>query len=577
MSERAAVYLRRSREEREDGYSLPSQRRKALRAADEGWRVVDVIEDDGESGGDVYRPGWWRVIELARNREIDVVLAAKRDRLFRNRRDRLNVEFELDELGVGLVALNDTGNRFGDAIQDEFAEWELEQITERLQGGIRNMIEGGEIKAGPKPPYGFRFDETGKMLVPHEPEMAVLRRIFREMASGTSAGEMIRRLDANGILSPSGLPRWNKKCLAHFLATELYEPRRVSELAGLISYELLEKLDKEKVYGLWYWNRRKMTKSKEWDGERIVTHYPTKLNPREEWLAVPVDVTGAGLDRAQIERARERAKDRYRKPSNAAGRFWQLRGIAKCGECGAVLSPQTVGRTRADGSKPKNFYYQCRRKFNTGPKTCDHTRSYPAVGMEELIWESTQGLLRHPERLQKAYEEEIERKKRSLLRDPEKETRTLTEQLEKLERRESGYYDLAADGLMSRDALRGKLTEVERQRKESEDGLRCVRNQAQGIEELRRAMLTVFARFEELRSGELRYLNPEGRRKLYGSLDLRAEVCKDGTVTLAGIFPEDISLPDLIGEHLDRSTEPPEPAVGHDVVVASGNSNSRTL
>ncbi|MDQ3302828.1 MAG: recombinase zinc beta ribbon domain-containing protein [Actinomycetota bacterium] len=407
--------------------------------------------------------------------------------------------------------------------------------------------------------------------------MAVLRRIFREMASGTSAGEMIRKLDADGILNPTGLDRWNKKSIAHFLSSELYEPRRGEELVGLVPGELIERLDPERVYGLWHYNRRKMTTRKEWDGERFVKRYSAAENPREQWLSVPVDITEAGLDRGRIERARERSKDRYRKPSNAAGRFWQLRGIAKCGECGAVLSPQTVGRTRADGSKPKNFYYQCRRKFNTGPKTCDHTRSYPAAGMEELIWESTQGLLRHPERLQKAYEEEIERKKRSLLRDPEKETRTLTEQLEKLERRESGYYDLAADGLMSRDALRGKLTEAERQRKELEDGLRSVRNQAQSIEELRRAMLTVFARFEELRSGELRYLNPEGRRKLYGSLDLRAEVCRDGTVTLAGIFPEDISLPDLIGEHLDRTTEPPEPAVGHDVVVASGSSNSRTL
>lgn len=44
---RAAIYLRRSREEKEDGYSLPAQRRKALaRAESEGWRVVDVIEDE---------------------------------------------------------------------------------------------------------------------------------------------------------------------------------------------------------------------------------------------------------------------------------------------------------------------------------------------------------------------------------------------------------------------------------------------------------------------------------------------------------------------------------------------------
>lgn len=577
---RVVLYARVSTEEQvEHGYSLPAQVRKLKEhAATAGWQVVDVIEDDGYSGGDPYRPGLRRVLELAEHGEVDVVLAVKRDRLFRSRLYRLTFERDLKEYGVSLLALNDTGHKIGDGVMDDFAEWEREEIASRLHGGIKNMIEGGEIKAGPKPPYGFRFGETNKRLLVHEPEMATLRRIFREMAAGTSAGEMIRELDADGIPNPTGLPRWNKRSVVHFLRGPLYEPRTVEEmvLEGLVPGDLLEKLDPERVYGLWIWNRRGTTTHKEWDGERYVKRYSSRENPREQWLSVPVDITDAGLDRGRIERARERARDRYRKPSNAAGRFWQLRGIARCGECGAVLSPQTVSRTRADGSKPKNFYYQCRRRFNTGPKDCDHTRSYPAAGMEELIWEAAQGLLRHPERLQRAYEEEIERKKRALLHDPEKETRTLTEQLEKLERRESGYYDLAADGLMSRDALRGKLAEVERQRKELEDGLRSVRNQAHGIEELRRAMLTVFGRFEELRSGELRYLDPEGRRKLYGSLDLRAEVYRDGTVTLAGIFPEDISLPDLIGEHLDRSNEPPEPAVGHDGVVASDNTHLRT-
>jgi hypothetical protein len=39
---------------------------------------------------------------------------------------------------------------------------------------------------------------------------------------------------------------------------------------------------------------------------------------------------------------------------------------------------------------------------------------------------------------------------------------------------------------------------------------------------------------------------------------------------LSGIFPEEISLPDLIANHLDRQTEPAEPGDRHRVVVAPG-------
>ncbi len=85
-------------------------------------------------------------------------------------------------------------------------------------------------------------------------------------------------------------------------------------------------------------------------------------------------------------------------------------------------------------------------------------------------------------------------------------------------------------------------------------------------------MLLVFDRFVQLRSGDLRYLDPEGRRKLYGALRLKADVQRDETVVLSGIFPEEISLPDLIADHLDRQTQPADPGDRHRVVVASGGS-----
>ncbi len=96
------------------------------------------------------------------------------------------------------------------------------------------------------------------------------------------------------------------------------------------------------------------------------------------------------------------------------------------------------------------------------------------------------------------------------------------------------------------------------------------------MEKLRSDERHVWTRFHQLRGGALRYLDPKGRRKFYAALRLRADVKRDGTVVLTGIFPEEISLPDLLADHLDRPRALPEPDGRHNVVVAWGGSSSRT-
>ena len=54
MSKRVALYIRVSTEEQaKSGYSLPEQLRTLSEyAARQGWEVVEVIEDAGDSGAD---------------------------------------------------------------------------------------------------------------------------------------------------------------------------------------------------------------------------------------------------------------------------------------------------------------------------------------------------------------------------------------------------------------------------------------------------------------------------------------------------------------------------------------------
>jgi site-specific DNA recombinase len=161
---RAILYARVSTEEQMNGYSIPDQLRE-LRAyaAREGYVVVEEAVDDGHSGADPHRPGLRRVMELAESGTIDVVLAKKRNRLFRSRLYRLLWDQDLGELGVKLIALDDTGNRFGDAMQDEFAEWEREEIARRMQDRLLEKCRS-ERSAG----VAHHKAEAGRLRLPSQ-------------------------------------------------------------------------------------------------------------------------------------------------------------------------------------------------------------------------------------------------------------------------------------------------------------------------------------------------------------------------------------------------------------------------
>jgi hypothetical protein len=170
----------------------------------------------------------------------------------------------------------------------------------------------------------------------------------------------------------------------------------------------------------------------------------------------------------------------------------------------------------------------------------------------------------------------VERKRQELLRgDPDRESLHLAEQLRRVERRRSGYYDLAADGDMSREDLRVKLAEVDRQRHELQKTLRDAQDRRRSIAEAKRQW--------RLNEGLIQLVcihyecaGPEDRRRIYHALRLRADVDRDGAIRLAGIFDPDVYLPTLVqGPPLDPSEPLPTGVERHRVVVASGDTHWR--
>ena len=163
-SRRAVLYCRVSGEEqRKKGYSLADQLYTLKRwCSENGYEIVDEVEDGGYSGAYLERPGLDRVREMVATGSVNAVVVLFRDRIAREVYAQLLAE-EFRDHGARLVALNSRGNdspdgELGDNILDVIAAWERKKIAERMNRGKRRKAKEGKVVAGPRPHYGFCFN-----------------------------------------------------------------------------------------------------------------------------------------------------------------------------------------------------------------------------------------------------------------------------------------------------------------------------------------------------------------------------------------------------------------------------------
>src|ERR687890_140192 len=535
---KAILYARASTDEQaKAGYSIPEQLRELrVHAAREGYRVVEEAVDDGHSGADPHRPGLRRVMELAEGGAVDVVLAKKRNRLFRSRLYRLLWDQDLGELGVRLVALDDTGNRFGDAMQDEFAEWEREEIAKRTQDGLLEKCRGGLVIKRKRAAYGYQASEDGNALEVSEPEMEVVRRIFHSVAEGVSVRSMRIALERDGILAPSGIGRWNHTTIRNIIGSELYAPHTYKEVVALVESEVAARLDKGAVYGLWTWNTRKTTCRKVWDetaGEFKI-RYNYAPRPREEWLVVPGP--DAGVPREVVEAARQSLKDNVRKPSKAAKRLWELsEGILRCGECGHTLRPNTSHKK----SGRRFHYYSCRSRYNTGPsRECGNRKYLRAEQIEEQVWEFVYRMLRDPERIRAGLDRLIEEERTEAGRDPERDAGFWSKKITEAEVERRGYHRLAVKGHMTDEELATALAELDEIRETAEHELEAAWARGEALERLERDRDALIGSYAGMVSETLETLASEERHRIYKLLRLGVRFRPDWPLEITGIFAQ---------------------------------------
>jgi len=556
---RAILYTRVSTDEQaRSGFSL-AQQLEALRdyAAREGYEVLEEVADPGQSGASLERPGMDRVRDLVAAGGVSVVLAQDRDRFAREPAYHYLLRREFEEYGTKIRALNDRGDEspegeLTDGILDQLAKFERAKTAERTRRGRLRKAREGKVIAGCSPRYGFKLNASRDGYELDEGKMRIVRRIFHDVAEGSALRAIALALEREGVPTPRGARFWDRSFFRTCVLDDIYRPHTFEEVAAAVSPEVAARLDLSMAYGLWWFNRRRITSKPvsevSGDSRRYAKQYTSYTKPKEEWIAVPVP--DSGIPRETVEAAREAIRDN-RVPSSAGRRSWELSaGIGRCAACDRILRSRKRTKTKG-GKRYLYFYYRCSGYDAHGLEGCENSRFASATKLERQVWEFVRGIMLNPEELRSDLDRAIELEREGRRGDPEAEAKHWLEKLSEADEERRGFLRLAAKGRITDKELDEELAALKETRRTAERELESLWRHKERVEQMERDRDAVLDYYATLAPEALDSLTSEERHHLYKVLRLKVWVAKSGDleIEMAGV-PIDV----LEGLEGDSST-----------------------
>jgi site-specific DNA recombinase len=290
---------------------------------EQGWMVAGVYEDSGFSGKDLKRPALQRLLRDIRRGDIQIVVAYKLDRISRSLRDFYEFWGVLQNVGAIFVSATqsfDTSAPAGNLMLNvllSFAQFERETTAERTAAKMwaraqKGMWNGGYV------PYGYAYDPSRQLLLPHEEEVAVVRRIFEDFIRLGSVGRVCEELNREGLRTRSRV-----------IGREAGNPRQVGGTP--FRPDTVRALLQNPIY------------------VGLIRCQGETFPGRHESLIPP-----AVFDQATALLAERRS---FPSRSSQDQHVHLLKRLIRCADCGSTMTPYPSGKVGKDGER--YLYYVC--------------------------------------------------------------------------------------------------------------------------------------------------------------------------------------------------------------------------
>jgi DNA invertase Pin-like site-specific DNA recombinase len=210
-SPRVVLYRRAStREQGDSGLGLTAQAEKLMaEARHRGWEIVADLHDVSSGRKTNGRHGLGEALSMLKRHEAEVLVCTRLDRLSRSVSDFARLmeharreRWQFIALDVGVDTTTATGEMVANMLA-ALAQWERRLISERTKDALAVAKAEGKKLGHPSP------------LSPQ-----TRRKVLSLRRRGLSADSVAKRLNSEGVPTPSGQGRWHETTVQRILNRE---------------------------------------------------------------------------------------------------------------------------------------------------------------------------------------------------------------------------------------------------------------------------------------------------------------------------------------------------------------------
>src|SRR5580692_4378409 len=185
LNKAVGIWIRVSTEDQAQGESPEHHEERAKSYANaRGWTVKETYNLAGQSGKAVMEhPEAKRMMKDIARGHVTGLVFSKLARLSRNRRELEDFSDFFRKHNADLISLSEAidtstaGGRMFFHLLGVFAQWEREEITERVNASVFTRAKLGKPING-KAPYGYELKDKKTLVI--KPEEAAIRRMAYE-------------------------------------------------------------------------------------------------------------------------------------------------------------------------------------------------------------------------------------------------------------------------------------------------------------------------------------------------------------------------------------------------------------
>jgi site-specific DNA recombinase len=186
--------------------------------------VIEIVKDEGFSGKNLDRPGMKKIITMACQKQFDVIVTYKLDRLTRSVKDLgylIEDVFNKHDIAFTSVTDNfDTSTANGKLILNilgSVAQWERDIISERTKDVLNYKKQNKKVYG--HCPFGFLVDENDN-LIENPEEQKTINFIKDLRKEGLSLSKIATRLNQDEIPTKKGC-KWASETIRKILRNSI--------------------------------------------------------------------------------------------------------------------------------------------------------------------------------------------------------------------------------------------------------------------------------------------------------------------------------------------------------------------